>query len=321
MSARGVEELQQTLRAFAHDGGLVLYISHHLDEVVGLCDRVTVMRDGRIVTTLDAKQTSKRHLSDLMVGDVEEPTNRAPAEGRQVTFEMRSVSVTDRCRDVSLTVGKGEVLGIGGLADSGADALALAAFGALRPSAGDVLLDGKRVRFRSPVDAVAAGVAYVPADRDRDGLLLNLSIESNIDLAALPWTSRLGFLNPRRTSKRANAFISRLAVHCRGGKDVPLNLSGGNRQKVAIAKWLVRTNRVVLLHNPTRGVDVGGRAEIHGIINELAAAGGAIVLISDDLNELITISDRIVIMRHGAVSGEFSTDKPLTEKELIGHML
>jgi ABC-type sugar transport system ATPase subunit len=205
--------------------------------------------------------------------------------------------------------------------DSGADALALSVFGVLKPSGGEILLDGRPVQFRSPVEAVAAGVAYVPADRDREGLLLNLRIDRNIDLAAVRWTGKFGFLNPRSTSSRADALIARLGVRCRGCRDLPLNLSGGNRQKIAIAKWLVRPNRLVILHNPTRGVDVGGRAEIHAVINELAAEGVALLLISDDLDELISMSDNIVIMRHGIVSAEFSTDQPLTEKQLIGHMV
>ncbi|MDF1605822.1 sugar ABC transporter ATP-binding protein [Nocardioides sp. YIM 152315] len=322
MSAHGVEALQETLRAFARDGGLVIYISHHLDEIVGLCDRVTVMRSGEVVTTLDAKSTTKQEISSLMVGDVvEQSSNRTIPDSAETVLELRNVSVAGQAERVSLRVRKGEVLGLGGLMDCGADALAHSIFGVTKPSEGEILLDGKRVRFRSPVQAVSAGVAYVPADRDREGLLLNLRIDKNIDLVALRWTSAFGFLNPRRGSSRATTLIERLGVRCQGCHDLPLNLSGGNRQKIAIAKWLVRRNRLLILHNPTRGVDIGGRAEIHRVINELADDGVAMLLISDDLDELISMSDNLVIMRRGVISAEFSTDEPLTEKQLIGHMV
>jgi ABC-type sugar transport system ATPase subunit len=280
------------------------------------------MQSGRVVTTLDAKATTKQEISSLMVGDyVEHATTRTISDSTKPVLELRGVTVPGQADGVTLKVRQGEVLGVGGLMDSGADALALSVFGMLKPSMGEILLDGRRVQFRSPVQAVAAGVAYVPADRDRDGLLLNLRIDKNIELAATRWTSKFGFLNPRRTSSRAEQLIQRLAVRCQGCKDLPLNLSGGNRQKIAIAKWLVRKNRLVILHNPTRGVDVGGRAEIHAVINELAAEGVALLLISDDLDELISMSDNIVIMRRGVISAEFGTDQPLTQKQLIGHMV
>jgi ABC-type sugar transport system ATPase subunit len=322
MSARGVKDLEQTLREFAAGGGLVIYISHHLDEVVDLCDRVTILRDGTIVTTLEAKQTNKQHISELMVGnDVEESAHRSVNEDAAPVLELKSLSVPGQCTDISLVVRPGEVVGIGGLMDSGAAGVALAVFGMIKPSSGSVELNGTPVRFRSPTQAVSAGVAYVPADRDREGLFLNMRIDRNIDLASMSWTSMAGFLDPRRSAATANKFIKRLDIRCRGCRDIPLNLSGGNRQKVAIAKWLVRDNRLLILHNPTRGVDIGGRSEIHAVINELADRGAGILLISDDLHELIALSDTIVTMRRGAVSAQMSNRAKPTEKELIGHML
>jgi ABC-type sugar transport system ATPase subunit len=231
------------------------------------------------------------------------------------------VSVPGHCEAVSLAVRPGEVLGIGGLMDSGAGGLAQAVFGMLRHSGGQILLDGKAVNFRGPTQAVAAGVGYVPADRDREGLLLNERLDRNIALASMRWTSRAGFIDPRATAATARKFITRLDIRCRGCRDLPLNLSGGNRQKVAIAKWLVRQNKLLILHNPTRGVDIGGRSEIHAVVNELADQGVGILLISDDLQELIALSDNIITMRNGVVSARMSTKARLTEKELIGHML
>jgi ABC-type sugar transport system ATPase subunit len=257
-----------------------------------------------------------------MVGSgVEASSHRSVKPDAAPVLELKSVSVPGQCTDISFAVRPGEVVGIGGLMDSGAEGVALAVFGMLRPSSGQIELNGKPIRFRSPTDAVAAGVAYVPADRDREGLFLNMRIDRNIELAAMRWISRAGFLGPRRSATTANRFIKRLDIRCRGCRDIPLNLSGGNRQKVAIAKWLVRDNRLLILHNPTRGVDIRGRSEIHSMINELADRGVGILLISDDLHELISLSDTVLTMRRGVVSAQISKPATPTEKDLIGHML
>ncbi len=175
--------------------------------------------------------------------------------------------------------------------------------------------------FRHPRSAIGAGLGYVPADRDRDGLILNVSIERNIALVALRWLARFGWLRPIAEARLAQRFIRELNIVCRGGRQQPLSLSGGNRQKVVLAKWLVRKNNVLILHNPTRGVDVSGKAEINSIIAELARNGLSILLISDELPELIGMSDNIVIMRRGEISLRTSRDNRPTEEQLIGPML
>jgi ABC-type sugar transport system ATPase subunit len=182
-------------------------------------------------------------------------------------------------------------------------------------------LNGKRVSFGQPRDAIRASIAFVPSDREREGLILNLSLERNIGLASLPWLQRFGVIGPRVEHRIALRLIDELAIVARGPADVPFSLSGGNRQKVVLAKWLVRKNDVLILHNPTRGVDVGGKAEIYQLIRSLADQGVGIVLVSDELPELIGLSDTLLVMRHGAVSGRVSrADRP-TEETLIGYML
>ncbi len=175
--------------------------------------------------------------------------------------------------DVTFTLHRGEVLGIGGLIGCGSEALVLALFGDLRPTAGEVRLSGRRVEFSQPKDAIKASVGFVPSDREREGLILNLSLERNIGLAALPWLHRFGVIGPRVETRIARRLISELGIVSRGPDDVPFTLSGGNRQKVVLAKWLVRQNEVLILHNPTRGVDVGGKAEIYRLIRGLADQG------------------------------------------------
>ena len=177
------------------------------------------------------------------------------------------------------------------------------------------------VKWSSPASAVSDGVGYVPADRDRDGLILNLRLDSNVALAALRWISRIGFLASRRPRKISERVIDQLEIRCRGCRDLPRNMSGGNRQKVVLAKWLVNKQRVLILHGPTRGVDVAGRAEIHSVIDELARDGLAIILISDDLKELLAVTDRIILMRRGCISARIDAADTPTERDLIGNMI
>jgi ribose transport system ATP-binding protein len=230
--------------------------------------------------------------------------------------------VASKFENVSFTLHRGEVLGLGGLIGCGSETLALALFGDVRPTAGEILLEGKPVTSGEPRDAIALGLALVPGDREREGLILNLTLERNISLASLPWLSRRGGVIPPGVEKGvAKRLIDQLRIVSRSHTDVPFSLSGGNRQKVVLAKWLVRQPKVLILHNPTRGVDVGGKAEIYGVIRGLAESGVGIVLISDELPELIGLSDTLMIMRRGHVSSVVARDAAPTEEQLIGFML
>jgi ABC-type sugar transport system ATPase subunit len=326
LSETGVQELFELLRAFAESGGTVLYVSHYLEEVAILCDRVTVMKDGRLVRTLDAKQASEDQLSTLMVGrTVKEQMFRADTEARtsgDPLLQVSGLGVAGKFEDVSFTLHRGEVLGLGGLIGCGSETVALALFGDVRATTGEVTLEGKPVAGMDPRDAIALGLALVPGDREREGLILNLTLERNISLASLPWIGRRGgFMAPGVEKGIAKRLISQLRIVSRSHTDVPFSLSGGNRQKVVLAKWLVRQPKVLILHNPTRGVDVGGKAEIYGVIRGLADNGVGIVLISDELPELIGLSDTLMIMRRGKVSSVVTRDTEPTEEQLIGFML
>jgi rhamnose transport system ATP-binding protein len=325
LSQRGVRDLSQMLRTFASEGNLVIYISHHLDEVFELCDRVTVMKDGQVVRTSDVAMTSVDELSTLMVGratrgTMYRPTDEVARSGKLV-LRVKGLTLPGSYRDISLDLHEGEIVGIGGLVNCGSEALALSLFGAIKPESGTVELHGRPVSFRDPTRAVKGGLGYVPADRDRDGLILNISIEKNVALVALRWLARFGWIAPHIEGRLASRFIDELKIVCRGAKERPFNLSGGNRQKVVLAKWLVRKNNVLILHNPTRGVDVSGKAEINATVTRLARSGLAILLISDELPELIGMSDTIVIMRRGEISWRTSRDRRPTEEQLIGPML
>ena len=325
LSERGARELFEALRTYSAAGGTVLYVSHYLEEVPLLCDRVTVMKDGRIVATMDAKTVTEDRLSTLMVGRrVKETMFRADAEARtggDVVLEVAGLSLTGKFKDVSFALHHGEVLGLGGLIGCGSESLALAIFGDVRPTSGEILLEGRRVTPNEPRQSIAMGFGYVPKDREREGLILNLTVERNISLAALPWLGRRGFMRPGLERRIASGLMSRMRIVARSHTDVPYSLSGGNRQKVVLAKWLVREPKVLILHNPTRGVDVGGKAELYAVVRELADRGVGVLLISDELPELIGLSDTLIIMRRGAVSAVVSRDAHPTEEQLIGSML
>jgi ribose transport system ATP-binding protein len=325
LSERGVPELFETLRAFADRGGLVIYISHYLEEVFQICDRVTVMKDGRVIKTMNPADTSEDELSVLMVGrSIKATMFRDDAEARtggEPVLEVSALGVPGRFSDVSFTLHRGEVLGIGGLIGCGSEALALALFGDIKPAEGEVRLRGRHIAFGQPRDAIRESVGFIPSDRDREGLILNLPLERNIGLPSLPWLSRFGLIGHRVEKRLARRLMERLAIVARSTTDVPFNLSGGNRQKVVLAKWLVRHNDVLILHNPTRGVDVGGKAEIYQLIRGLADQGVGILLVSDELPELIGLCDTLLVMRKGGVRRRVSrADRP-TEETLIGYML
>jgi ABC-type sugar transport system ATPase subunit len=325
LSERGVPELFEILRAFAAEGGTVIYISHYLEEVAALCDRVTVMKDGRVVRTLDAKATTEDELSTLMVGrSLKGSLYRSDTTARtdgDVVLEVRGLAVRDRFRDVDLTLHAHEIVGIAGLIGCGSETLALALFGDVRPDAGEIHHRGRPIRLREPSDAIAAGIAFVPGDREREGLILNLALDRNIGLPSVPWLSRFGLIGPTVERRIAARLMKELRIVARAPSDVPFSLSGGNRQKVVISKWLVRENGVLILHNPTRGVDIGGKAEIYALVRDLAERGVAILLISDDLPELLGLSDTLVVMRRGSVSAVVRRDERPTEETVIGFML
>jgi ribose transport system ATP-binding protein len=325
LSGRGVDELFEMLHGFANRGGLVIYISHHLEEVFRLCDRVTAMKDGRVIRTMNPTDTSEDELSILMVGRSVKGTmfrdDNEVRTGGEPVLEVNGLGVPGRFRDLSFTLHRGEIMGIGGLVGCGSEALALALFGDIQPADGEIRINGRLVSFKEPRDAIRSSVGFVPSDRDREGLILNLALERNIGLPALPWLHRFGIIGALVETRIARRLLKQLGIVSRGPHDIPFNLSGGNRQKVVLAKWLVRQNNVLVLHNPTRGVDVGGKAEIYQLIRHLADEGVAILLVSDELPELIGLCDTLLVMRKGVVKGTFSRSDGPTEEMLIGYML
>jgi ABC-type sugar transport system ATPase subunit len=309
-----VARLYRVIARLRQRGVTILYISHKMDEIFRLADRITVLRDGRHVRTLDRAATTPREITHLMVGREIEAVDlgggRAPGE---VVLEVEGLSLPWRgharqwrLRDVSFTLRKGEILGIAGLMGAGRTELLECLFGASpEPPAGRIVLGGRAVRFRHPGEARRAGVALVPEDRKRLGLFSQLSVGQNITLCVLGEASRGGLLRRGRERRLAEGVVQDLGVKTAGVGAAITGLSGGNQQKTIIGRWLLTRPAVLLLDDPTRGVDVGAKAELYRLMARLCREGLGIIVTSSELPELLTLSDRILVLCEGRVTAQF----------------
>ncbi|MCK6457485.1 MAG: sugar ABC transporter ATP-binding protein [Phycisphaerae bacterium] len=287
-------------------GVTILYVSHRMDEVLRLCDRITVLRDGQHVRTRRASETTTDEIVQLMIGrPIGEcfPAHKAEPRGA-VRLDVQHLTAAGRFEDVTLTIHGGEIVGLAGLVGAGRSELARAIFGIDRFDRGAIRVDGRPVTIRSPRDAIDLGIGLLPEDRKRQGLVLSMTCRENVSLAMLPTLSRGGWLNQRRERGMAGELFGQLRVKAPHADTPTASLSGGNQQKVALAKWLARRCPILILDEPTRGVDVGAKAEIHALIDRLAAEGRAVLLISSELPELLHLSTRIVVLAGGRIVGE-----------------
>jgi rhamnose transport system ATP-binding protein len=310
LTALEVEALLNVVRRLRAQGVGIVYISHRLDEVLAIADRVTVLRDGRTATTQPAAGVTSNDLVRWMVGD-ELPQLAVRRNARNGEAALETRGVTSRAagiRDISLVLRRGEILGLAGLVGSGRTQLAEALFGITPADAGELLVAGRPVRIESPRDAIRAGLAYVPEDRRRHGVVLEMPIGANSTLANLAGVSRYGLIDRRSEHATALGYIDALHINAEGPHADVGTLSGGNQQKVAVARWLETRPSILILDEPTQGVDVRSKGEIHRIMQRLAGEGTAVLVISSDLNEVLTVCDRIVVMRDGRIVGELSRD-------------
>lgn len=288
------------------EGAGIVYVSHKMDEIKRIADRVTVMRDGEYVGTVGAAETSISTIISMMVGRElgDDRLSIPDLTGAPLALELRGLGRGTEVRDVSLTLRKGEVLGLAGLMGAGRTELARIVFGADPREAGEIVVHGKPVDIRTPADAVAAGIGYLSEDRKHFGLALSLDVRANIAMASLPdFADPIGRLAEARMGRVARAYIDQLGIRTPSdGQEVRL-LSGGNQQKVVIAKWLLRNCDILIFDEPTRGIDIGAKAEIWRLIGELAAQGKAIIVISSELPEVLRLSHRIAVMCEGRLTG------------------
>jgi rhamnose transport system ATP-binding protein len=305
LTAPEVEALFRVIRGLRAEGVGIIYISHRLEEIAMVADRVTVLRDGQSIATRPMAEVNRTELIRLMVG-------------REISaiFPKRDVPIGDVVLECGgLTARAGEILGIAGLVGSGRTEWAESIFG-LRPATGDVILRGERVRIESPADAIRLGIGYVPEDRRQHGVVLEMPIAANACLANLPAVSRRGMLDGGLERKLASSYVKRLQIKTGSLYAEAGSLSGGNQQKVALARWLAIQPTVLILDEPTQGVDVGSKSEIHRIMVDLAEQGVAIIMISSELPEILGMSDRIAVMHAGSVAGVLARQEATQDRVL-----
>ncbi len=308
LNAQEVADLFRVVRQLREEGVGVVYISHRMDELRQIADRVTVMRDGRTIATVAMADTDVAAIIHMMVGRALEENLRGvpPDTARnEIALEVRDLRRGGAIRDVSFSVRKGEILGFAGLMGAGRTEVARAVFGADAIDGGEIRVDGRAVRIRSPRDAVAAGIGYLSEDRKQFGLATAMDVQANIAMTSMSRLLRLGmFIDAPAVARTAEGYVRQLGIRTPSVAQPVKLLSGGNQQKVVIAKWLLRDCDILFFDEPTRGIDVGAKAEIHKLIDALAAQGKAIVVISSELPEILRLSHRVLVMCEGRVTGE-----------------
>ena len=319
LTEREVETLFEQMRRLRERGVAIIFISHRLEEVLQIADRVTVLRDGQLVGTQPVSELRAEDIVRMMVGrevgTIYERREQPPAPER-VVLEVRGLSRGKRVRDVSFKLHAGEILGVAGLVGAGRTELAETIFGAHPATHGEIFLDGQKVRIRRPQQAIQHGIGFVPEDRKRQGLFLRMSVAANVVMAVLHKLTRPLLIHWGKVRKITADAIEQLNIRTPSQDQRVQNLSGGNQQKVVIAKWLTLNPKVLILDEPTRGIDVGAKAEIYRLMNQLADRGVGILMISSELPEVLGVSDRILVMHEGRITGEFD-GRTATEDALM----
>jgi rhamnose transport system ATP-binding protein len=318
LSPHEVEELFVIVKQLRQRGVAILFVSHRLEEIDHLADRVTILRDGALVITALASELSTEEIIRYMVGrELSTLFPKGEAKIGEQILEVRNLTRIGVFRDVTFTLRRGEILGFAGLVGAGRTEVARVLFGIDRANSGTILLDGREVSIRSSRDAMRYGIAYVPEDRHQHGLVMDFSIASNVTLPILGQISRFGIINQREEQQIAGSYAERLRVRTSGLDQPAAALSGGNQQKVVLSKWLATKPQILILDEPTRGIDIGAKAEVHRIISDLAQQGLAIILISSELPEVLAMSDRVLVMHEGRVTDVFERAEADQEKVMF----
>ncbi len=309
--------LYDVIQSLCEQGVGIVYISHRMDEIFHLSHRISVLRDGEYTGTVNTCETNEDEVTRMMIGrSLELDHASKPSEFGENMLELRNLSVKRLFSDVSFSIRKGEIVGMYGLVGAGRSEVAETIFGLRSPSAGEILLDGQPVSFNTSHDAVTAGIALVPEDRKDQGLILGMNCRDNMTLAGLGSVSTLGFM--KRADERAvyDKYHQAMKIKTPSWRQKVGNLSGGNQQKIVIGKWLHTHPKLLILDEPTRGIDVGSKAEIHALVKELAKSGYAVLVISSEMPEVLGLSNRIIAMYDGRVTAEFDGDS-VSEDELV----
>ena len=315
-----INELFAMIARLKADGVGIVYISHKMDEIRRISDRVTVMRDGEYVGTVGAKETPISQIISMMVGRTltDEVVSIPDLTGAEVALEVKGLNRGREIRDVSFSLKKGEVLGFAGLMGAGRTEVARAIFGADPRDSGEITVHGRKAEIRSPVDAVRAGIGYLSEDRKHFGLALGMDVADNVALASMHrFTGGLGQVRDEAMRKTARDFIRSLGIRTPSERQEVRLLSGGNQQKVVIAKWLLRNCDILIFDEPTRGIDIGAKSEIYKLLADLAGEGKAIIVISSELPEILRVSHRIAVMCEGRLTGTLPGGASTTQEDIM----
>jgi len=311
-----VEDLFTIMRRLRDQGTAIVFVSHRLEEIFAVCDRITVLRDGEVVGERKVKETSIDEIIRMMVG---RPLSALFEKGDkyqigQPLLEVSELSRTMKFEDISFDVRAGEIVGLAGLVGSGRTEVGRALFGALNIDHGTIRIDGQQVRIKDPRDAMAKGLIYLPEDRQHNALLMPMSVTENTTLSVLERIANRGWLREREEQRVTNEYVEKLRIMLRDISQPVSELSGGNQQKVVLSKWMLVKPEVMILDEPTRGIDIGAKSEVHRLMGELAAQGMAILMISSELLEVLAMSDRILVMREGRITGRFDRSEATAER-------
>jgi ribose transport system ATP-binding protein len=306
LTSREIDELFGIIKKLKREGCGIVYISHRLEELKHIVDRVTIMRDGKYITSMNFKDTTMPELISNMVGrEIKEKFPRVNCKRGKKILEIKNLSAGKSVNDISLDLYEGEIVGIAGLVGAGRTETSRAIFGIDKKDSGEVVLDGKKVEINKPIDAIKAGIVLVPEDRKKDGLCTKLSIRENIVLPNLDLIcSKLGILNRKKEKEMVDKAVKDFQIKLASTELDAGSLSGGNQQKIVVGKWLSRNSRVVIFDEPTRGIDVAVKVEIYNLMNKLKQEGIGVICISSELPEIMGISDRILVMCDGRITGE-----------------
>lgn len=305
LAEREVEYLFEVIRKLKKQGVSIIYISHKLNELFTITDRITVIRDGKYVNTKETKMTSMDELIKMMVGrELTEYYSRGEHIIGETAFEVKNLSKMGVFQNVSFHIKKGEIVGFAGLVGAGRSEIMQAIFGVSEIDSGDIYMEGKKVKFRNVQDAINQGVALIPENRKSEGLILKNTVGFNMTLAVQDQYKKLAYVNSKKRDEIINKYINAFSIKTSSAEQLVNNLSGGNQQKIVLAKWLATNPKVLILDEPTRGVDIGAKSEIYTIIDRLASEGMAVILISSELTEVINMCDRIYVAAQGQVTGE-----------------
>ena len=295
----------------------IIYISHRLEEVYQICESITILRDGSVVCDKKLKEIKTSEIINFMIGrDLKDMYEKTLAEIGEPVLEVRNLSVKGILNNISFTLRSGEILGVAGLVGAGRTELARALFGDLPISSGSVIIDGKEVKAKNPNGFIKSGIGLIPEDRKDLGLVTELSVGKNISMTIFKVLSRLGVINEKKENQLVENYVDRLAIKTPSIFQKVKFLSGGNQQRVVIAKWLATNPKILIVDEPTRGIDVGAKAEIHKLLNELVHQGVAVLMISSELPEITAMSDKVLVIFQGKISAELEGDK-ISEEEIM----